>query len=205
MAAPAAAASRLPIGIEPVKVIFATEGDSINWVETRFASPKMTAMAAGCTPAATNALAISSTEPGVSWEGLQMIAQPAASAPANFLAASAIEKFQGVKAATMPIGCGWISMRWPGRRPETIRPAMRRACSPPHSRKSAERSISICASANGLPCSRVITSAMRSMSARRRAAASFRIRPRSHGGTALQERNPCSARWTTASMSVGEA
>jgi hypothetical protein len=45
--APAAAASRLPIRIDPVKVIFATPGAAISRLETWFASPKTTATAAG--------------------------------------------------------------------------------------------------------------------------------------------------------------
>jgi hypothetical protein len=45
--APAAAASRLPIGIDPVKVIFATAGAAISRLETRSSSPKTSATAAG--------------------------------------------------------------------------------------------------------------------------------------------------------------
>ena len=100
---PAAAARRLPIGMEPVKVILAISGAPISRSDTWSAWPNTTARAAGVTPASSSAWAIARTEPGVSSEGLQMMAQPAPSAPANFLAASAIGKFHGVKAATTPI------------------------------------------------------------------------------------------------------
>ena len=173
--------------------------------DTSSGLPNTTAMAAGGTPASNSAFASASTEPGVSSDGLQMMEHPAPSAPANFFAASAIGKFHGVKAATTPIGCVSTSMRLPTSRPCSVRPAMRRACSPPHSRNSADRVISALASASGLPCSRVMVRATASMSPRSRSAAFFNTVPRCHGGTACHSRRPREAASSASSRSAVEA
>ena len=60
--------------------------------------------------------------PGVSSEALMMIEQPAPSAPAILRAGVTPGKFQGVNAATTPIGSRTTIWRMPGRRPGTMRP-----------------------------------------------------------------------------------
>ena len=183
----------------------ATSGAATSLSEIIPAGPNTTWAAAGARPASSRARTITSTEPGVSCDGLQMMAHPAPRAPASFFAARAMGKFQGLKAATTPMGWVWTSMRLPGVRPATTRSLIRRACSPPHSRKSAERCTSMRAWARGLPCSRVMARAAASTSIRRMSAACFRTRPRAQGGVADHSRRPCAAAAMASSRSCADA
>src|SRR5699024_3194654 len=97
--------SNFPIRVDPVNVIFLTLSLSIKASVASFES----AITKLNTPLgkfiSSNILAISMADFGDLLEGFKTTVHPAASAGANFLATIDNGKFQGVIAATTPIGC----------------------------------------------------------------------------------------------------
>jgi hypothetical protein len=97
----------LPTGVEPVKVILrtlssASQTSTTCGVRSRDAVTMLIVPAGS--PASSASLTSASDVSGVSSAGLQTTVQPAASAGAILRAIIAAGKFQGVIAATTPIG-----------------------------------------------------------------------------------------------------
>src|SRR5262249_52150048 len=104
MCRPAMAASCLPTGIEPVKVMRRTVGFGIRYSDISDGLPNTRLITPGGTPASTNAFTRCIAPAGVSSDALRMIEQPADRAPATFRPGELIGKFHGENAATTPIG-----------------------------------------------------------------------------------------------------
>ena len=106
IAAPAWLASVLPTGTEPVKLTFLTTGAAISRAETWAGSPNTKFTTPSGKPASVRARTSAIAAPGASSAAFRMIVQAAATAGAILRAGRKTGKFQGVKAATTPIGCG---------------------------------------------------------------------------------------------------
>jgi hypothetical protein len=104
----------LPTSVEPVKENLRTSGF---WVSSSPTSRARVVVTTLSTPAGSPAAAASSAsaraESGVSSGGLTTTVQPAAMAGATLRVIMAMGKFQGVIAATTPIGCFSTRMRLP--------------------------------------------------------------------------------------------
>ena len=96
---------------------------------------------------------------GVSSDGLSITEQPAARAAETLRVTIARGKFQGVIAATTPTGCLIKNIFLLLSGDSSNFPSDLRACSAAHSIKEAPYSTSTFDSANGLPDSKVISSA----------------------------------------------
>ena len=94
----------LPTLVDPVKEIFFTMSEEINWDAIEGGSPDNKFTTPGGTPhwliISTNSI----TVPGVIISGLQITEHPAAKAVEIFLEAKIRGKFHGDKAATTPTG-----------------------------------------------------------------------------------------------------
>ena len=93
-----------PVTSEPVKLILRTSGCSTSGVPTSPPKPVRTLKTPGGNPASSNKAANSSVDADVNSEGLTTTVQPAASAGAIFQLANISGEFQGVIAATIPMG-----------------------------------------------------------------------------------------------------
>ncbi len=145
-------ASRRPTAVEPVKVTLRITGDAIRWEDTSEGTPNTRFSTPAGRPASARAWASAMADQGVSSDGFITMEQPAARAGPILRAGSRAGKFQGVKAATGPSGCGRDSCRVPRTREGITRPFMRRASPAYQSRASALRLNSSLDSASVLPC-----------------------------------------------------
>ena len=118
----ASRASSRPTPVEPVKVTLRMRGELIKWVDTSEGTPNTTLSTPAGRPASAKACASTNEDMGVSSEGLSTMVQPAARAGAILRAGKMAGKFQGVKAATGPSGCGTTSCRVPRTRGGITRP-----------------------------------------------------------------------------------
>jgi hypothetical protein len=104
---------RRPVAVEPVKAILSTPGCSTSAAPTG-PRPVTTFSTPFGTPASTASSASSSVDVGVTSDGLATTVLPAASAGKSFQPSSPSGVFQGVIAATTPIGCFMTRMRLSG-------------------------------------------------------------------------------------------
>ncbi len=127
-----------------------------------------------------------------------MMEQPVAKAADILRTAWLMGKFQGVKAATGPTGCLSTCCCTLMLRGGTMRPYTRRPSSANHSMMSAADMASTLASARGLPCSWVSSSAICGARSRISAAALRMMALRSLAGTSRHNSKPfwaaCAAR-----------
>ena len=103
--------SSLPTSVEPVKPTKRTAGCEVMTPPIAVASPVMTLSTPAGMPARSASTASASAVSGVSRAGLTTAVQPAASAGATLRVIIAAGKFQGVIAATTPIGWRITMMR----------------------------------------------------------------------------------------------
>ena len=94
---------RRPVAVEPVKAILSTPGWSTSAAPVA-PRPVTTLITPFGTPASTASSASSSVDVGVTSDGLATTVLPAASAGKSFQPSSPSGVFQGVIAATTPIG-----------------------------------------------------------------------------------------------------
>ena len=98
------AISCLPISVEPVKETLRTMGLVVSSLPMAPESPVMTLKTPAGSPACSPSSASASAEKGVALAGLSTTVQPAARAGPALRVIMAAGKFQGVMAATTPIG-----------------------------------------------------------------------------------------------------
>ena len=109
------AISTLPTSVDPVKVSLRTIVLLvISPPIARALLPATTLKAPAGMPARSPRAASASAHSGVSVAGFNTTVQPAASAGATLRVIIAMGKFHGVIAATTPIGCLSVTMRWLG-------------------------------------------------------------------------------------------
>jgi hypothetical protein len=106
--------SLAPISVEPVKVSMRTSGLEVSSLPITLALPVMTLNTPLGMPARSASTASAKAVSGVSEAGLHTTVQPTASAGATLRVIMAAGKFQGVMAATTPIGCLMTTMRASG-------------------------------------------------------------------------------------------
>ena len=118
-----------PTSVEPVKLTFLTRLERINCLPISSASPVMIFTTPAGSLACWQSSARNRAERGVSGAGFPINVQPAAKAAAILRVSIAIGKFQGVIAATTPIGCFKTRMRFVGESDGIISPYTRTASS----------------------------------------------------------------------------
>ena len=147
----------LPTAVEPVKESLRTIGLSVSAAPISLALvPTTTFKTPFGMPAWSANSAIARAESGVSEAGFITTGQPAASAGAHFLVIIAIGKFQGVIAATTPIGCLITIILRSFEGVGITSPYVLLPSSANHSINDAPYPTSPLASAIGFPCSAVI-------------------------------------------------
>ncbi|VWB90748.1 hypothetical protein BLA6993_04328 [Burkholderia lata] len=152
-------ASSLPTRVEPVNDSLRTTDELVSVSPIATASPDTTLNTPAGTPARSASTASANADSGVSSDGFSTIVQPAASAGPALRVIIASGKFHGVIAATTPTGSRVTTICAFGFGLGITSPYMRFASSANHSRKLAAYATSPRASASGLPCSRVSSSA----------------------------------------------
>ena len=149
-----AAATRLPVPTEPVKVMALTSGLSrIVWPTTEPLPITRLSTPLG-RPARCRMSTIAHEQPGTRSAGLNTIVLPWQSAGAIFQAGMAIGKFHGVMMPTTPTASRVISTPTPGRTLGTVSPVSRSASPAKKSKICAARTVSPMPSASVLPSSR---------------------------------------------------
>ncbi len=122
MCVPASAASCLPTGVEPVKVILRITGCGIRYAEISAGLPYTSCTTPAGTPASTKAWISAAGEAGVSSGALTIIEQPVDSAALSLRTTWLTGKFHGVNAATGPTGLFSTFCDTPAERAGTMRP-----------------------------------------------------------------------------------
>src|SRR5262245_5714562 len=101
----------LPISVEPVKVRMRTSGLEVSSPPIGLDDPVTTLKTPAGMPARSASSHKASADSGVSLAGLHTKLQPAASAGPALRVIMALGKFQGVMAATTPMGWRMVTMR----------------------------------------------------------------------------------------------
>src|SRR3954470_19849998 len=144
----------LPTSVDPVKDNFAIAGCVVKTCPTSAACiVGNTLNTPAGKPASAASFANAKAHSGVSSAGFKTTVQPAANAGAILRVIIAIGKFQGVIAATTPIGCLIVMSRLSIAGDGIVSPYVRRHSSANHSIKDAPYATSPLASAKGFPCS----------------------------------------------------
>src|SRR5881628_576924 len=196
----------LPTSVDPVKPIFRISGCVSSSAPTsRERLVVSTLNTPRGSPATSVMRAIASAVSGVAEAGLSTTVQPAARAGAILRVTIVAGKFQGVTAATGPIGCRSTQVRLPACGDGTHSPVTRRACSANHPKYPRANWTSLRASSNGLPFSVVMRRARTSRCSSIRAWIVRSTWARSRAGRTDHSRNAPWAASTARSASLGPA